>query len=90
MTKDDEMTLCNSLADYGNALLQFNNYKEAEPIYQKCHAKYQQWGTEEEIHFEYAKFNHHMALDFAEFVFASTFAQGWNRSGPPLLIYSPG
>lgn len=62
LTQDDEITLCNALADYANALLQFNNYGEAEPIYQECHEKYQQWGTEDDISFEYAKFNHHMAL----------------------------
>jgi tetratricopeptide (TPR) repeat protein len=74
MTKDDDITLCNASADYANALLQFNNYEEAEPIYQECHEKYQQWGTEDDIDlsFEYAKFNHHMGLcrmykkDFAE------------------------
>lgn len=60
-TKEHGLLVCNSLADYGNSLLQFNNYKEAEPIYQDCHAKYQIWGTEEEIPFEYAKFYHHMA-----------------------------
>ena len=38
------------------------HYVEAEPIYHECHEKYQQWGTEDEISFEYAKFNHHMAL----------------------------
>lgn len=60
-TKEHGLMVCNALADYGNALLQFNHYKEAEPIYQECHADYQVWGTEEEIPFEYAKFNHHMA-----------------------------
>lgn len=60
--KEGEMTFYNSLADYGNSLLQFNNYKEAEPIYQTCYAKYQEWGSEDEIHFEYAKFYHHMAF----------------------------
>lgn len=61
-TKYNELTLCNARADYGNALLQFNNYREAEPIYHECHEKYQKWGTEDEISFEYAKFNHHMAF----------------------------
>lgn len=61
LTKDDEITLCNAMADYGNALLQFNNYQEAEPIYQECHAKYHQSNTENDHHFECAKFNHHEA-----------------------------
>lgn len=60
-TIDDEMRLCNAKADYGNSLLQFNNYQEAEAIYQQCYNKYLQWGSEEEIPFEYAKLNHHMA-----------------------------
>lgn len=62
VTRDEEVTLCNSQADYGNALLQFNKYKEAEVIYQKCKDKYMKWGSEEEFAFEYAKFNHHLAF----------------------------
>jgi hypothetical protein len=64
LTKEDEIILCSASADYANALLQFNSYQEAEPIYQECHAKYQQWGTEDDIDlsFEYAKFNHHTAF----------------------------
>jgi tetratricopeptide (TPR) repeat protein len=62
LTQDDEITLCNALADYANALLQLNNYEEAEPIYQECHEKYQQLGTEDDISFEYAKINHHIAM----------------------------
>jgi tetratricopeptide (TPR) repeat protein len=61
LTKGDEMTLCNAMADYGNSLLQFNNYQEAEPIYQECHAKYHQSNTENDHHFQCAKFNHHEA-----------------------------
>ena len=61
LTKKDEMIVCNAMADYGNALLQFNNYQEAEPIYQECHAKYHQSSTENDHHFECAKFNHHEA-----------------------------
>jgi tetratricopeptide (TPR) repeat protein len=61
ISKAIEITTYNSRADYGNSLLQFNNYKDAEPIYQECHAKYQEWGSEDEMYFEHAKFNHHMA-----------------------------
>jgi tetratricopeptide (TPR) repeat protein len=61
-TKEDEIPLYNAMADYGNALLQFNQYQEAEPIYQECHHKYWEWGTEDDIPLEYAKFNHHMAF----------------------------
>ncbi|KUJ15483.1 uncharacterized protein LY89DRAFT_783619 [Mollisia scopiformis] len=61
-TRDDEVTLCNSQADFGNALLQFNRYEEAEIIYQNCKDKYKEWGSEDELAFEYAKFNHHLAF----------------------------
>jgi tetratricopeptide (TPR) repeat protein len=61
-TVDDEMRLCNANADYGNALLQFNNYREAEKIYQECDEKYRKWGTEADIPFEYGKFYHHAAF----------------------------
>jgi hypothetical protein len=61
LTKEDEVRLNNARADYANSLLQFNNYKEAEPIYQKCHAKLLEWGAEEDNPFDCAKLNHHMA-----------------------------
>lgn len=61
-SKEDDVLLYNAYADYGNSLLQFNDYKAAEPIYQDCYDKYREWGTEDEIPFEYAKFNHHMAF----------------------------
>lgn len=61
-SREDDVLLYNAYADYGNALLQFNNYKEAEPIYQDCYKNYCEWGTEDDIPVEYAKFNHHMAF----------------------------
>lgn len=61
LTKEDEILLNNASADYANALLQFNNYKEAEPIYQECYAKLLEWGAEEDNAFDCAKLNHHMA-----------------------------
>ncbi|KAH8820807.1 nb-arc domain-containing protein [Xylogone sp. PMI_703] len=61
-TEDDEMLLYNAMADYGNSLLQFNRYKEAEEIYERCRAKYEEWGTEEDTPFEFAKFYHHLAF----------------------------
>jgi hypothetical protein len=60
-TREDEALLNNARADYANALLQFNNYKEAEPIYQKCYKKCLEWGQEQDNAFECAKLNHHMA-----------------------------
>ncbi|RFU32291.1 hypothetical protein B7463_g4032, partial [Scytalidium lignicola] len=61
-TEDDERLLHNALADYGNSLLQFNRYKEAEEIYERCRAKYKEWGTEDVTPFEFAKFYHHLAF----------------------------
>ena len=61
LTKEDEMRLCSAMADYGNALLQFNNYEEAEPIYQECHATFHKSTTDKDHHFGCAKFNHHEA-----------------------------
>jgi tetratricopeptide (TPR) repeat protein len=49
-------------ADYANSLLQFNDYKGAEPIYQKCYATTLEWGAETDNPFECAKLNHHMAF----------------------------
>jgi tetratricopeptide (TPR) repeat protein len=62
LTKEDDMELWKARADYGTALLQFNNYKAAEPIYRQCHEKYQEWGTEDDIAFEYGKLYHHLAF----------------------------
>ena len=61
-TQDDVYRLNHACADYANALLQFNDYKKAEPIYQACYATTLEWGTEEQNPFECAKLNHHMAF----------------------------
>jgi len=61
--KDARILLNNAKADYANALLQFNDYKNAEPIYQECLAKYRELGMESDpaIAFAIAKLYHHMA-----------------------------
>lgn len=61
-TEEDERLLYNALADYGNSLLQFNQYQEAEEIYERCRTKYLEWGSEEDNPFEFAKFYHHLAF----------------------------
>jgi hypothetical protein len=61
-TQDDGYKLNHAFADYANALLQFNDYKRAEPIYQKCYASTLEWGAEVDNPFECAKLNHHMAF----------------------------
>jgi len=61
-SQDDIYCLNHAYADYANALLQFNDYKEAEPIYQRCYTTTLEWGPEEANPFECAKLNHHMAF----------------------------
>jgi tetratricopeptide (TPR) repeat protein len=64
VTLDDEIHLNNARADYANSLLEFNNYKEAEIIYQDCYRKFLAWGAEEDNPFDCAKLNHHIAYCF--------------------------
>jgi tetratricopeptide (TPR) repeat protein len=63
-TLENEIRLNNARADYANSLLQFNDYRNAEPIYQKCYKKCLEWGAEEDNPFDCAKLNHHMAYCF--------------------------
>ncbi len=71
-TRNDDILLHNAWSDYGCVLLQYNRYKEAEPIFRQCLEKYHEWGNENEIPYEYYKFNHHTAFcrlyhgDFAD------------------------
>ncbi|ETI22747.1 hypothetical protein G647_06823 [Cladophialophora carrionii CBS 160.54] len=60
-TKNDDILLGNAWSDYGCVLLQYNNYKEAAPIFDNCLEKYHEWGPPEEIPYEYAKYHHHKA-----------------------------
>jgi hypothetical protein len=60
-TKVDDILLHNAWSDYGCVLLQYNKYKEAEPIFTHCLTKYREWGPDESIPYEHAKYNHHMA-----------------------------
>ena len=62
ITRNDETLLYNAKMDMVCSLLQYNDYNGAEPILEDCLAKYQEWGSEEEIPFEYAKYYHNMAL----------------------------
>ncbi|MCJ1381135.1 hypothetical protein MMC17_004244 [Xylographa soralifera] len=71
-TRNDDILLHNAWSDYGCVLLQYDKYEEAEPIFRQCLSKYREWGSEEELPYEYYKFNHHTAHcrmyhhDFAE------------------------
>jgi len=61
-TKNDDILLHNAKSDYGCVLLQYNKYQEAESIFKECLVKYREWGRDEEIPYEHAKYNHHMAF----------------------------
>ena len=61
-TRNDDILLHNAWSDYGCVLLQYNNYGEAEPIFQRCLTKYLQWGSEANFPYEYYKYNHHSAF----------------------------
>ena len=61
-TRNDDILLHNAWSDYGCVLLQHNKYEEAESIFRKCLRKYREWGNEDEIPYEYYKFNHHTSI----------------------------
>ena len=61
-TRNQDILLHNAWSDYGCVLLQYNTYEEAERIFAQCLTKYREWGTEEEIPYEYYKFNHHTSF----------------------------
>jgi tetratricopeptide (TPR) repeat protein len=61
-TRNHAILLNNALAEYGCALLQYNKHKEAEAMFNRCLVKYQEWGTQNEFPFEYAKYYHHIAF----------------------------
>lgn len=60
--RQDEILLYNSWMEYAISLLHYHRYVEAEPIIEKCLAKFREWGPEEEIPFEYAKYYNKIAL----------------------------
>ena len=62
ISRVEETLLYNAWLDYAISLLQYNRYEDAEPILNNCLAKYREWGTPEDIPFEYAKYNHKMAF----------------------------
>lgn len=60
--RKDEILVYNSWMEYAISLLHYHRYTEAEPIINKCYAKFQEWGTEDDIPFEYAKYYNKIAL----------------------------
>jgi tetratricopeptide (TPR) repeat protein len=61
VTDTTDRLLYNSLNDQGISELQLNNFDAAERLFVECLKKYQSWGSEADIPFEYAKYNHNMA-----------------------------
>lgn len=61
-TQVEETLLYKSWLDYGISLFQYNRYQEVEPIMDRCLMKYRQWGTPDDIPYEYAKYGHKMGL----------------------------
>lgn len=59
---EEEVLLYNARMDYAISLLQFHDYRRAEPVIEDCLRKYQEWGTPEELPYEYAKYYNKMAL----------------------------
>lgn len=60
--RQDEMLLYNSWMEYAISLLHYHRFEDAEPIIENCLRKFQQWGSEDEIPFEYAKYYNKIAL----------------------------
>lgn len=57
-----EMLLFNSWMEYAISLLHYHRHEDANPIIESCLAKFKEWGPEDEIPFEYAKYYNKMAL----------------------------
>jgi hypothetical protein len=57
-----EHLMYNASNDLALALLDGNDFRAAEKQVEICYAKYQQWGTEEEIPFEYMKYHHNIGI----------------------------
>ncbi|CAK7243705.1 MAG: hypothetical protein STHCBS139747_005231 [Sporothrix thermara] len=60
---EDKWLLNDARADYANSLLQFNDYEQAEPIYQECLDTYMEIGDPNDsgTAFAIAKLHHHLA-----------------------------
>ena len=61
-TRVQDILLHNAWSDYGCVLLQYNRFEEAEQIFAQCLTKYHEWGSKEDIPYEYYKFNHHTSF----------------------------
>ena len=55
---DSDVLLANAANDFGLSLLQKHSFEEAGRIFETCYKRYCEWGPEDEIPFEYAKYYH--------------------------------
>lgn len=61
-TRGEEILLYNAYTDLACSLIQYNDYKQVEPILKVCFAKYKEWGSEDDVPYEYAKYYRHIAV----------------------------
>ncbi|KAH8746034.1 hypothetical protein BGZ57DRAFT_777998 [Hyaloscypha finlandica] len=52
---ESDVLLTNAASDLGYYLFETWDYEEADKIYQDCYKKYCEWGTENDLPFEYSK-----------------------------------
>jgi tetratricopeptide (TPR) repeat protein len=52
---ESELLRNNAASDLGISLLQINDYEEAGKLFASCYIKYREWGSEEDLPFEYFK-----------------------------------
>jgi tetratricopeptide (TPR) repeat protein len=60
--RNDEIMVYASEMEYSISLLHYHRYAAAEAYIEKCLAKYREWGNEDEIPFEYAKYYNKIGL----------------------------
>lgn len=60
--REDEILVYNSWMEFAISLLHYHRYVDAEPIIEKCLAKFREWDPESKIPFEYAKYYNKIAL----------------------------
>jgi len=60
--RDVDVLLQNSTVDYGILLLNAYDFGRAEAIFEQCLGHYRDWGSEENIPFEYSKYCYNMGV----------------------------
>lgn len=56
ISQDDEILRYDAETDYACSLFQWNRWGEASPVIAACLEKYREWGTPQEIPYEYGKY----------------------------------